>query len=109
MKQFDKDLCSEHKNLFIKARALLQSYEGIVETQKIRITTYANANGGICHLRTMPHGIDIGFLKGSKMDDESKLLTGKGKTLRVLSLTSFDQAILKYYLEQAIAINQTKK
>ncbi|EAY28649.1 DUF1801 domain-containing protein [Microscilla marina] len=109
MKQFDKDLYSEHKSLFIKVRTLLQSYEGIVETQKVRITTYTNANGGICHLRTMPHGADIGFLKGSKMEDKPGLLTGKGKTLRILSLTSFNQDILKHYIEQAIAINQTKK
>ena len=32
--QFEKDLRSEHKKLFLEAREILLSYEGIVETKK---------------------------------------------------------------------------
>jgi len=88
--QYDKDLASEQKDLFLAARAFLLSFEGITETKKERITTYGNEKGGICHMRTMPHGIDFGFLKGAKMEE------------------ILDKSVVKYYLEQAIAINAKK-
>jgi len=106
--QYDKDLASEQKDLFLAARAFLLSFEGITETKKERITTYGNEKGGICHMRTMPHGIDFGFLKGAKMEDKLGLLTGKGKAIRVLPQTILDKSVVKYYLEQAIAINAKK-
>ena len=106
--QFEKDLKSEFKDLFLKAREILLSYPGIVETKKERITTYSNSKGGICHMRTMPYGIDFGFLKGAKMEDELGLLTGKGKAIRVLPLKELDKEAIEYYLKQAIEINSKK-
>lgn len=106
--QFDKDLQSVHKNLFLEAREFLLSFNGIEETKKERITTYSNKEGGICHMRTMPHGIDFGFLKGAKMKDELSLLTGKGKAIRVLPLTEMNKKHIQYYIEQAININENK-
>lgn len=103
--QFDRDLHSEHKELFLKAREILLSFDGIQETKKERITTYSNDNGGICHMRTMPYGIDFGFLKGAKMEDKLGLLTGKGKSIRVLPLKELNKQAIKYYIEQAIEIN----
>lgn len=106
--QFDKDLQSEFKDLFLKAREQLLSYEGIVETRKERITTYSNDKGGICHLRTMPYGIDFGFLKGAKMRDELGLLTGEGKAIRVLPQKELNNEAIDYYIKQAIEINAKK-
>lgn len=106
--QFDKDVQSEYKDLFLSARKTLLSYKGIVETKKVRITTYSNDKGGICHLRTMPHGIDIGFLKGAKMKDDLGLLIGKGKAIRVLPQKELDKEAVEYYLKQAIEINASK-
>jgi len=107
--QFDKDLKSGFRDLFLSARKILLSYEGIVETKKERITTYSNNKGGICHLRTMPYGIDFGFLKGAKMEDNYGVLTGKGKAIRVLPQKSeLNEEIIKYFIEQAIEINARK-
>lgn len=106
--QYDKDLASPHKALFLQARELLLSFDGIIETKKERITTYSNKKGGICHMRTMPYGIDFGFLKGAKMEDKLGLLTGKGKAIRVLPQKELDIDAVRYYLEQAIAINAKK-
>lgn len=107
--QFDKDMQSEYKNLFLKARKILLSYEGIVETRKDRITTYSNEKGGICHMRTMPYGVDFGFLKGAKMEDNKGLLTGKGKAIRVLSQKSeLNETMIRYFIDQAIEINANK-
>ncbi len=106
--QFDIDLLSEHKDLFLETRAYLLSFEGIAEIKKERITTYMNAIGGICHMRTMPHGIDLGFLKGAKMEDTLGLLKGKGKAMRVLPLKSMNSEVIKYYVDQAIRLNGEK-
>ena len=106
--QYNKDLQSEHKDLFLQARAFLLSFEGIIETKKERITTYSNAKGGICHMRTMPYGIDFGFLKGAKMEDKLGLLTGKGKAIRVLPQKELDKEAVEYYLKQALEINSKK-
>lgn len=106
--QFDKDLASPHKALFLAARALLLSFEGIIETKKERITTYGNKKGGICHMRTMLYGIDFGFLKGAKMEDKLGLLTGKGKAIRVLPQKELNEAAIRYYIEQAIELNAKK-
>ena len=107
--QFDIDIESEFKVLFLRAREILLSYDGIVETKKERITTYSNAKGGICHMRTVPYGVDFGFLKGAKMEDENGVLTGKGKTLRVLPQKGqLDEEAIRYFFNQAIDINANK-
>ncbi len=106
MTQFEKDIESPHRGLFELAREHLLTLEGIVETQKPRITTYANSDGGICHLRTMPHGIDIGFLKGARMVDEKARLGGAGKSIRVLSLNKFEPETVAYFVAQAVALNR---
>jgi len=106
--QFEKDLASEHKDLFLQAREFLLSFEGIIETKKERITTYSNERGGICHMRTMPYGIDFGFLKGAKMEDELGLLTGNGKAIRVLQQKFLNKKDVEYYLKQALVLNSKK-
>ncbi len=107
--QFDTDLLSEHKDLFLETRDFLLSFEGMEEIKKERITTYAHKgnkiSGNICHMRTMPHGIDLGFLKGTRMKDDLGLLTGKGKAMRVLPLKDMNKDAIKYYADQAICLN----
>lgn len=106
--QYERDLKSEHKDLFLKAREFLLSFDGIVETKKERITTYSNSKGGICHMRTMSYGVDFGFLKGAKMEDKLGLLTGAGKAIRVLPQRKLDKKSVGYYIRQAIELNSKK-
>ena len=106
--QFDIDMKSDHCELFGAVRQVLLEDYRFDETKKVRITTYADAKGGICHLRTMKHGIDIGFLKGARMEDKYSLLSGSGKVMRVLPLSELDLVVVKYYVDQAIKINAAK-
>jgi hypothetical protein len=103
--QYDKDLESPHKKLFLVVRDILLSIKGIEETKKEKITTYAHNGSGLCHIRAMSHGIDIGFLKGFKMEDKYGLLHGKTKRMRVLSLEKHLPTELAYYLNEAIDKN----
>lgn len=107
--QFQEDMTSPHSDLFMAARALLLSVDGITEVRKERITTYKNRDGGICHMRTMPHGIDVGFLKGARMEDGLGLLSGSGKAMRVLPLEELNEPALMYYLAQAFQLNREPK
>ena len=59
-------------------------------------------------MRTMPYGIDFGFLKGAKMEDKLGLLTGKGKAIRVLPQKEIDRKAIDYYIKQALTINEKK-
>ena len=103
--QFDKDMASPNRELFQQVRNILLSHDGMIETKKKRITTYSNAKGCICHMRTMPHGIDIGFLKGTKLEDRNRVLTGSGKVMRVMPVSKLDELILPDFVTQALALN----
>ena len=103
--QFEKDMDSEFKDLFLAAREFLLNFEGVEETKKERITTYGNKNGGICHMRTTKKGVDIGFLKGVQILDTYGLLTGKTKKMRVYSITALEENVLGYYIEESIKLN----
>ena len=118
--QFDADLKSDHKDLFLSAREYLLSFAGMLEIRKERITTYAykspdassvrnRAAGNICHMRTMPYGIDLGLLKGARMKDDLGLLQGAGKAMRVLPLHQLNKDVIRYYIDQAILINNNRK
>jgi len=78
----------------------------VEEIKKEKITTYSFNGSGLCHMRTMDHGIDIGFLKGALMEDSFGLLRGETKRMRVLSLEKLNKKTLKYYLEQALNLNK---
>jgi len=103
--QFEKDMASAHRALFGQARDHLVNKRGFIEIRKSRITTYSDKNGGICHMRTMPHGIDFGFLKGARMVDDFGRLKGNGKAMRVLPMAEFDETLVEYYLDQAVQLN----
>jgi len=103
--QYDKDMKSPHKKLFLATRDLLLAIEGVQETKKEKITTYSYNGSGLCHMRTMPHGIDLGFLKGTQLGDKYGLLHGDTKRMRILSMEKLKKKELKYYLEEAICKN----
>ncbi len=107
--QFDTDISSPHKALFLSIRKLALSFDGVEETKKERITTYSYNGSGLCHIRTMPNGVDIGFLKGAIIDDRYALLHGDTKRMRVLSLENMKEKELKYYINEAIKLNRNKR
>lgn len=103
--QFDIDMNSRHKGVFLITWKLLLKL-GLFETKKDRITTYSDESSEACHMGSMTHGIDIGFLKGARMEDQFELLRGSGKVMRVLPLSSIVKDQIEYYLKQALVINK---
>ena len=107
--QFEKDMASPYRPLFEQVRTLLLSFPEIEETIKERITTYSDNMGGICHMRTVKNGVDIGFLKGAKINDHFGFLTGNTKRMRVLNIPADapqDESVLRYYIEESIRLNR---
>ena len=103
--QFEKDMNSTYKELFLATREFLLTFDDVSETKKERITTYGNQHGGICHMRTTKKGVDVGFLKGAQIPDKFGLLTGNTKKMRVYSMTKLDKEILGYYMQESIKLN----
>ncbi len=103
--QYKKDLESPHRDLFLEVRDMLIGTDGVKETKKEKITTYSHNGSGLCHIRTGPFGVDVGFLKGFKMEDKYGLLHGETKRMRVFSLQKSLPKELGYYLNEAIAKN----
>jgi hypothetical protein len=103
--QFDVDAQSVHADLFMTVRQFMLENYDLSEIKKDRITTYSDKNGGICHMRTMKYGVDVGFLKGVRMKDDLAQLSGSGKLMRVLAIKEFDKQKLKYFFDQAIMLN----
>ncbi|KMT66642.1 DUF1801 domain-containing protein [Catenovulum maritimum] len=103
--QFEKDLTSPYKDLFIYVRDYLLSFDGVTEIKKDKITTYSFSGSALCHLRTMPHGVDIGFLKGAFIEDSLGQLHGKTKRMRVLSIETIEADSIDFYIKAALKLN----
>ena len=103
--QYDNDMESPHKELFLLVRKQVLEIKDTAEIKKEKITTYSYNDSGLCHIRTMPHGVDVGFLKGAYFSDKYGLLHGETKRMRVLSLKKNMKNELKYYLSEAVKQN----
>ncbi len=71
-------------------------------------------NGPLCYLNfeKKSQTVIIGFTQGFKFDDQFGLLSADTKQVRKLyfkNADELDENVLKYYMDQAIKINETKK
>ncbi len=107
--QFEQDFESGNKNLFLEIRDIIINYTQMTELQKTIVTTFANSDGPICNMRTYGKFVEITFLKGIRMKDKYKLLTGSGKEMRSISISEFNEELIRYYVGQAVTINSKRK
>jgi hypothetical protein len=107
--KFEEDFETGNKNLFLEIRDIIISYPQMTEIQKSIVTTFANIDGPICNMRSADLAVEITFLKGIKMKDKYKLLTGSGKEMRTITIKEFNEDLIRYYIDQAILINSKKK
>ena len=107
--KFEEDFESGNKDLFMEIREVIISYPQMSELQKSIVTSFANDNGPICNMRSQKNSVEITLLKGIRMKDKYKLLTGTGKEMRSILVSEFDKELIKYYIDQAITINSKKR
>ncbi|WP_072680288.1 hypothetical protein [Arcobacter sp. LA11] len=105
--QFDKDLNSEHAELFLEVRGLIKKSIGkeVKEKYSKNITSFFTKEGGFCYIKTYQDYIHIGWFRGISLDDKYNLLFGNGKTIRgqrVRKLDSTTKKAIKYYIEQTL-------
>jgi hypothetical protein len=68
-------------------------------------------NGPMIGLKAYPKHVDIGFWRGTEMDDPKKVLTGDGERMRHIKITSVDDIpadALRELVKQAVKLNTDK-
>jgi hypothetical protein len=68
-------------------------------------------NGPMIWMKAYPKHVDIGFWRGTEMDDPKKVLTGDGERMRHIKITSVDDIpadALRDLVKQAVQLNTSK-
>ena len=68
-------------------------------------------NGPMIWMKAYPKHVDIGFWRGTEMDDPKKVLTGDGERMRHIKITSVDDIpadALRELVKQAVKLNTAK-
>lgn len=105
--QYDKDISSEHAELFMQTTEYLSSMIG--ETLHVKyssyITSFFSESGGICYVKTDQNGVRIGWFRGAFIEDRFGKLSGNGKSMRAHALTKLDRLekeAIAYYVQESI-------
>jgi hypothetical protein len=68
-------------------------------------------NGPMIWMKAYPKHVDIGFWRGTEMEDPKKVLTGDGERMRHIKITSVDEIpadALRELVKQAVQLNTSK-
>ena len=68
-------------------------------------------NGPMIWMKAYPKHVDIGFWRGTEMDDPKKVLTGDGERMRHIKITSVEKIpadALRELVKQAVKLNTAK-
>jgi hypothetical protein len=68
-------------------------------------------NGPMIWMKAYPKHVDIGFWRGTEMEDPKKVLTGDGERMRHIKITSVDKIpadALRELVKQAVKLNTAK-
>jgi hypothetical protein len=68
-------------------------------------------NGPMIWMKAYPKHVDIGFWRGTEMEDPKKVLTGDGERMRHIKITSVDEIpadALRELVKQAVKLNTAK-
>jgi hypothetical protein len=68
-------------------------------------------NGPMIWMKAYPKHVDIGFWRGTELDDPKKVLTGDGERMRHIKITSVDDIpadALREMVKQAVKLNTAK-
>ena len=68
-------------------------------------------NGPMIWMKAYPKHVDIGFWRGTELDDPKKVLTGDGERMRHIKITSVDDIpadALVDLVRQAVKLNTAK-
>jgi hypothetical protein len=68
-------------------------------------------NGPMIWMKAYPKHVDIGFWRGTEMEDPKKVLTGDGERMRHIKITSVDGIpadALRDLVKQAVQLNTAK-
>ena len=109
--QYDLDMRSEYREIFIALRDIVLSNEYVHEKKNDKQTAYYDQYSAVCFLRpdrTCNNGYCISFAKGHKLQATFPTLKGSGKITRHLyfnSVNDINKKNLKDIIDETIILN----
>ncbi len=105
--QFDKDLNSEHAELFLETRDFIKNCigEDAKDRYKENLTALHSSEGSFCYIKTHSYGVHLGWFNGVRIDDKYGFLFGDGKILRGQIIKKLDKKTkiaIEYYVNETL-------
>lgn len=109
--EYVASLPTDHAAIVNELRAIVKSAAPkVTETYKWSQPVY-EANGPMIWIRAYKSYVNIGFWRGTEMEDKYNLLEGDGDRMRHVKLGSvkdIKKGALTSYVKQAVKLNQAK-
>ncbi len=109
--QFEIDIQTDHKNLFLHLRSLILAFACITEKRNAKQTSYYDNYSAVCFLRVRRNRVRLTFANGAKMSEQFIALLGTAKIVRYLEFTAIEdvneEEIIKM-IEESLLLNIEK-
>mgnify|MGYP000020375661 CR=1 FL=1 len=109
--QFDLDIRSGNKELFLHLRLLILSFDEVKEKKNAKQTSYYDTYSAVCFLRVREGRVRLSFANGARMNEQFKGLSGGSKIVRFLEFSSIedvDEARVQLMIEESLLLNIEK-
>ena len=106
--QFEKDINGDFRDIFLKLRDIILSFDDIVEIKNAKQTSYRDDYAMVMMIRGRDDKFVASFGKGVALSCKYPSLQGDGKIVRHLyfkTLKDIDEQLLKNIIEDTIILN----
>jgi len=109
--QYDSDIRSDHKELFLHLRSVILSFDAIREKKNAKQTSYYDEHAAVCFLRVREERVRLSFANGAKMKERFCALLGDAKIVRYIEFSTIDDVdseFIKEMIEESLLLNIEK-
>lgn len=109
--QYEIDITSEHRNLFLYLREIILSHIKISEVKNAKQTSYKDGYSTVCMMRVRQGLVRVSFANGTKMQEQFPLLKGDSKIVRYLEfreVKEVDVELFEAMIKESLILNLEK-
>jgi len=109
--QFDQDISSKQRELFLYIRKIILSFTQIKEIKNAKQTSYKDNYSTVCMMRVRQEAVRVSFANGTRMKEQFPELLGDAKIVRFLefqTINEVNEKRLKTILKESIILNMEK-
>ncbi len=104
---FERDSRGEYAELFLEVRDFIKICIGNDAREKYseNITTLYSKEGGFCYIKVKEGYVHVGWFRGRHINDDYRLLFGKGKSIRgqkVFHLDKQTRDAIRHYVTETL-------